>query len=66
MINYRYITLFVFIIFIFGCGSKNEKNMRPLEQRNIDNSTNYRYIFKEILEKERSREKRYKKDPFKE
>ena len=64
----RYLLILI-IIFMIGipihCKKKTE-NRVPLDQFNIDNSNNYRFIFKETIRKENWREKRYKKDEFKE
>lgn len=62
----RNITLLLLIILFIGCCNKDKKNMVPLEQIKSDNSTNYRYIFRDIIKKQRMTEERYKKDPFKE
>lgn len=48
-----------------GCKKKAKENKVPLDQINIDKSTNYKYIFKDVIEKEREREESGKQDPFK-
>ena len=54
----------VFIV-VPGC-KKKERNEVPLEQIEIDNSTDYKYIFKDIIEKERMEKGKMRKDNFKE
>jgi hypothetical protein len=61
----KYILIFCLILFITDCKKKVEKNQVPLEQINIDKSSNYKYILKDIIEKEKKRENAAKKDPFK-
>ncbi len=61
----RYIIIFFTLAVIPLCGQKNNDNYVPLEQLNIDKSNDYKYIFKDIIEQQRIREEREKKDPFK-
>ena len=43
--------LFLFIAF-FSCSEKTEENRVPIDQFETDNSNDYRYIFRERIEKE--------------
>jgi len=52
------IVVIFFIFFISGCSENEAENMVPMEQINIDDSNNYRYIFKESIDKERLIKKR--------
>jgi hypothetical protein len=59
--------LFCLMVFVFlNCNEHADKNMVPIDQLNIDNSNNYRYIFKKTIEKENWRKNRYKRDEFQE
>jgi hypothetical protein len=62
----KYIVVFSLILFISDCKKKAKENNVPLEQMNIDKSSNYKYILKDVIEKERKRDAAAKKDPFKE
>ena len=48
----------------FGCGEEPESNYVDPEQIEYDGSTNDRYLFRDIIEKEKKRDERYKKDEF--
>ncbi len=61
----KYILIFGLLLFIADCKEKAKVNQVPLEQINIDRSSNYKYIFKDVIEKEKKREDAAKKDPFK-
>lgn len=52
-------------IFSFAC-KKKYRNYVDIEQINIDSSHNYRYIFKRVIEEERKKENRSKKNEFRE
>ena len=52
------------IITSISCGSNKEKNKQPIDQYNLDNSNNYKYIFKDIIKKNNEKEDKYKKGPF--
>ena len=54
----------VMILSLTGCGEKIDPNRVDLEQFEIDNSNNYRYIFRHRISEEKKRETRYKKDDF--
>lgn len=57
--------LICLMVFVFlNCKDNADKNLVPIDQLNIDNSNNYRYIFRETIEKENWRENRYKRDEF--
>lgn len=43
---------------------KKERNEVPLEQIEIDRSTNYRYIFRETIDRETEESRKGKKNPF--
>jgi len=45
------------------CKQKPAKNTVRLEQIRIDNSNDYRYIFRDEIEREKWRDKRYDKGP---
>jgi hypothetical protein len=61
----KYILILSLILFIADCKKKAKENQVPLEQVNIDRSSNYKYIFKDVIEKEKKREDAARKDPFK-
>ncbi|MBN2402080.1 MAG: hypothetical protein JXN64_06750 [Spirochaetes bacterium] len=61
----KYVLLIIMIVMLSGCKKKAKENKVPLDQINIDKSTNYKYIFKDVIEKERKREESGKQDPFK-
>ncbi len=61
----KYILILCLILVIFDCKKKAKENKVPLEQINIDRSTNYKYIFKDAIKKQKKREDAAKKDPFK-
>lgn len=46
------------------CGSKASKNMVPLDQLDNTKSNDYRYIFREVIMKQEKRDKKYKKNEF--
>lgn len=52
-------------VFAAGC-KKKERNEVPLDQIEIDRSTNYRYIFRETIDRETEESRRGKKNPFSE
>ena len=58
--------IFLMIVASLNCTENADKNMVPMDQLNIDNSNNYRFIFRETIEKEHWRADRYKKDEFRE
>jgi hypothetical protein len=45
---------------------KKTVNEVPLEQITADRANDYRYIFRDLLAEQKSREERHKKDPFRE
>jgi hypothetical protein len=61
----KYIVILGLILSFADCKKKSKENQVPLEQVNIDRSSNYRYILKDVIEKEKKREEAAKKDPFK-
>jgi len=61
----KYILILCLILFITDCKKKADENKVPLEQINIDRSSNYKYILKDIIEKQKKRENAAQKDPFK-
>jgi hypothetical protein len=46
-----------------SCGKK-DRPMVPVEQLTIDNSNDYRFIFKNAVEEERRKDSRARKNPF--
>ncbi|MCU0821153.1 MAG: hypothetical protein MUC95_01610 [Spirochaetes bacterium] len=58
-----YIILSVLFL-LFSCGGETETNQQPIDQYNLDNSNNYKYIFRDIIRKNREKEEKYKKGPF--
>jgi hypothetical protein len=50
-----------------GCRQKADKNQVDIDQFEPDRSNNYRYIFRDLVEKEKAEEKKEHKrqDPFK-
>lgn len=47
-----------------GCKEKPEVNRVDLDQINADDSNDYRYIFREEIQKETERNKKYRKKEF--
>lgn len=67
MLNKIFAVLIILILCpVFSCKPKEEKNQVPIDQINIDKSTDYKYIFKDAIEKEKQKEKKNSTDPFKE
>jgi hypothetical protein len=62
---FNYVIVLALMLFIADCKEKPRENKVSPEQINIDRSTNYRYILKDSIEKEKKREAAAKKDPFK-
>ncbi len=59
----------VSIIINISCGENNNKNKQPMDQYNLDKSNNYKYIFKDLIKKEKrdaEKKRRRDKDFFKE
>jgi hypothetical protein len=54
----------VLILGFSGCKQKPEANKVELEQINPDDSNDYRYIFREQIEKDRERENKQRKKEF--
>ncbi len=50
-----------------GCKKKPDKNQVEIDQFEADRSNNYRYIFRDLIQKEKTDERRehVRKDPFK-
>ena len=46
------------------CGGKKETNKQPVDQYNLDNSNNYKFIFEDVIKKNKEKEEKYKKGPF--
>ncbi|MDY6933215.1 MAG: hypothetical protein SVZ03_03215 [Spirochaetota bacterium] len=63
----RHVNIIIIILFLsyIACGNSNEGNKVSIEQINSDNSNNYRYIFRKSISNDRLREKRNKRDAFK-
>jgi hypothetical protein len=61
----KYMLILGLLLTFADCKKKPNENQVPLEQINIDRSSNYRYILKDVIEKEKKREDAGKKDPFK-
>ncbi|MEJ5362878.1 MAG: hypothetical protein WHV26_12530 [Spirochaetota bacterium] len=51
------------MIYSISC-NKKEENRIPQEQIQIDGSHDYSLIFKDIIDKEKREQQRYKKGPF--
>lgn len=49
---------------LFGCSRENPKNEVDFQQINVDESNDYRFIFRENIEKENQLKKKYHKSPF--
>ena len=47
-----------------GCEKKPEKNTVDIDQLNYDNSSDYKYIFRDEVAKEKWKKNRYKKEKF--
>ncbi len=58
------IFLSALLIISASCGMDKETNQQPIDQYNLDNSNNYKYIFKDVIKKNREKEDKYKKGPF--
>ena len=63
----RVISIFIIILFFnfMFCKEKIEPNKVDINQIDNDSSNDYKYIFKEEIEREKRLEKKYKKDEFK-
>ncbi|RPI92980.1 MAG: hypothetical protein EHM32_08515 [Spirochaetales bacterium] len=48
---------------VYGC-KKKERNEVQLDQIEMDRSTNYRFIFRETIDRETEKSRKGKKDPF--
>jgi len=63
----RQISVIICIAFLVlsmtSCGKK-DRPMVPVEQLTIDNSNDYRFIFKNAVEEERRKDSRARKNPF--
>jgi hypothetical protein len=61
--------IYIVIVIIFAAGitgcKKKFINQVPIEQYNIDGSTDYRYLFKGAVEDERKKDNRLKPNEFK-
>lgn len=55
------IFLLLFVTSYNACSDKKSTNMVPEEQINADKSTNYRYILREMIKKDKLREKKNNK-----
>jgi hypothetical protein len=60
--------LLILLIILFGaapgCKKKPEANSVDLEQFNVDDSNDYRYIFKDMIRDQEERNNKYKKKEF--
>lgn len=56
--KFYYISLCLLIMVIAGCSNKDKENKVSIEQLNIDNSSNYKYIFKDSIETDKKNEKK--------
>jgi hypothetical protein len=58
----------IMLIMVFcaapGCTKKPEVNSVDLEQIDIDDSNDYRYIFRDTIQEQEERNKKYKKKEF--
>ena len=63
MLVHKIIIVLNLIILFISCNNEKKQKI-PLEQMNIDKSNNYKYIFKDIIEEERRKEAKEKKDSF--
>ncbi|MCU0846531.1 MAG: hypothetical protein MUD12_01430 [Spirochaetes bacterium] len=57
--------VFMSLLLVFGCKKKNEPNRVDMDQIDIDRSTNYRHVFKDMIEDDERNQKKYKRDTFK-
>lgn len=60
----RVILSALMVMGVTGCKEKPEENRVDLEQINPDDSTDYRYIFREEIRKDRDRENNRMKKEF--
>jgi hypothetical protein len=59
------VLLVVLIGVATGCKQKNEPNLVDPDQINVDDSNDYRHIFKDTIQQQEDRMKREKKNDFK-
>jgi len=64
MAKYYIIPILICVFFISSCGKKSEPRFVDMDQVEVDGSTDDRYEFKEEIEKEKKRKRRYKKEEF--
>ncbi len=60
----RIILIALLILGFIGCKEKPEVNRVDLDQINVDDSNDYRYIFREEIQKEAERKNKYRKKEF--
>jgi hypothetical protein len=56
--------LIIGVIFICGCKKKPEENKVDFDQINVDKSSNYEFIFRDIIDEEKHNKAKYKKKEF--
>ncbi len=61
--KYFYSLICLFLLFTISCKEK-KKRMVDLDQINFDGSNNDKYLFKDIIKKEKFDKVRYKKEKF--
>jgi hypothetical protein len=54
--------ILLFAVSYANCKNHPEKNKVPVEQYNSDNSSNYRYMFREEIKKEKEEQKKQSRD----
>ncbi|MDY6969859.1 MAG: hypothetical protein SVR08_14545 [Spirochaetota bacterium] len=62
----KMILIIVFATSYNACSEKKNMNMVPKEQVNADKSTNYRYILREMIKRDKLRDEKKIKNKFKE
>ena len=56
--------LVISLISICGCRKEPEVNKVDFDQINVDKSSNYEFIFRDIIEEEKHNRSKYKKNEF--
>jgi len=51
-------------VLLYGCSEEKPKNEVEFDQINVDESNDYRFIFREKIQKEEYLKNKYKKSPF--
>ncbi len=60
----RCVWVLAILLLMAACGGEKEKNTVEFEQFNVDESNNYRYIFRDLIRDEKDRKQKYKINEF--